>query len=184
MPFDHFGFIAPLYNRQKEYLSLDTMLEVARLPTDGRLLDVGGGTGRVAFALRDKARQVFVADPSLGMLHFANSKTGLHAVAAFSENLPFPDDFFERVIMVDALHHVMDQSKTARELLRVLEPGGRMVIEEPDIRTFGIKLVAIAEKMLLMRSHFYSPLQIASLFPAEKARVMTKDYNAWVVVEK
>jgi demethylmenaquinone methyltransferase/2-methoxy-6-polyprenyl-1,4-benzoquinol methylase len=52
--------------------------------------------------------------------------------------------------------------------MRVLEPEGRSVIEEPDIRTFGVKLVALAEKILLMRSHFLSPIQIASLFPRGK----------------
>jgi ubiquinone/menaquinone biosynthesis C-methylase UbiE len=184
MPFDHFGLIAPIYNRQHEYSSLDMMLESAGLPINGRLLDVGGGTGRVAWALRDKAAQVIVADPSLGMLHFANSKPGLHATAAFSENLPFPDNFFQRIIMVDALHHVLDQTRTARELIRVLEPGGRLVIVEPDIRSWGVKLIALAEKLLLMQSHFYSPTQIMGLFSKEKASLRTQDYNAWVVVEK
>jgi ubiquinone/menaquinone biosynthesis C-methylase UbiE len=184
MPFDHFGLIAPLYNRGQEYSSLETMLEAARLPIEGRLLDVGGGTGRVASSLRGQAAQVVVADPSLGMLRFASSKPGLHAVAGCSENLPFPDNFFQRVIMVDALHHVLDQTRTARELLRVLEPGGRIIIEEPDIRFLGVKLIALAEKLLLMRSHFFPPPKIVSLFPEKKASITTKDYNAWVVVEK
>ena len=59
--------------------------------------------------------------------------------------------------MVDALHHVIHQGQTAREMYRVLKPGGRIVIEEPDIRKFGVKLIAVAEKLLLMRSHFLSP---------------------------
>ena len=184
MSFDHFGLIAPLYNRQNKYSSLDTMLGLAVLPTEGRLLDVGGGTGRVASALCDKAGQLIIADSSLGMLHFANSRPGLLTTAAFSEHLPFPDDTFKRVIMVDAFHHVVDQTETARELMRVLEPEGRIVIEELDIRTFGVKLVALAEKILLMRSHFLSPIQIASLFPRGKASVIAKDHTAWVVVEK
>ncbi len=184
MPFDHFGLIAPLYNRQTEYSSRDVMLQAADLPVDGRLLDVGGGTGRAASALRDKAAQVLVADPSLDMLRFANAKPGLWAAAAYSEDLPFPDNFFQRVIMVDALHHVLDQARTAGELFRVLEPGGRLVIEEPDIRTFGVKLIALAEKSLLMRSHFYPPAQIVSLFPLGKTSVITKDHTIWVIVEK
>ena len=147
-------------------------------------MDVGGGTGRVASALRGHARQIIVADPSFGMLKLAASKPGLQAAAALSERLPFPDDFFQRVIMVDALHHVVDQKKTAHELMRVLEPGGRIVIEEPDIRTKGAKLVALCEKLLLMRSHFLSPSQIAGLFSPGKARIVTKGFNFWVVIEK
>src|ERR1700690_3405121 len=116
MPFDHFGFIAPLYNRRNIYSSLEMMLETGDLPIEGLLLDVGGGTGRVASALRGHAKQIIVADPSFGMLRFAASKPGLQAAAALSERLPFPKDFFQRVIMVDALHHVVDQNETAREL--------------------------------------------------------------------
>ena len=59
--------------------------------------------------------------------------------------------------MVDALHHVINHGQTAREMYRVLKPGGRIVIEEPDIRSFYVKLIAVAEKLLLMRSHFLSP---------------------------
>ncbi len=182
MPFDHFDFIAPLYNKAGEYSSLETMIEAAALPTDGLLLDAGGGTGRVASTLRDQAAQVMVVDASFGMLRFAASKPGLLAAAAFSEHLPFPDNLFDRVIMVDALHHVIDHAQTARELFRVLKPGGRIVIEEPDIRSFGVKLIALGEKILLMRSHFLAPLQIAALFPS--AEVIAKDSSAWVVVNK
>ena len=84
--------------------------------------------------------------------------------------------------MVDALHHVIDQPSTADEMFRLLKPGGRIIIEEPDIRTFGVKLIALAEKLLLMRSHFLSPQQIAGLF--KDAQVHTEDSSAWVVVTK
>jgi demethylmenaquinone methyltransferase/2-methoxy-6-polyprenyl-1,4-benzoquinol methylase len=184
VPFDHFDFIAPLYNRQSAYPSLEIMLEYADLPTDGRLLDVGGGTGRVASVLREHAREVIVADTSLGMLRFAASKPGLQVIAALSEQLPFTEDSFQRVIMVDAFHHVVDQNEAARELMRVLKPGGRIVIEEPDINTFGAKLVAFIEKLLLMRSHFLSPHQIAYLFHPKQGRISTKGLNSWVVIEK
>ncbi len=184
MPFDHFDFIAPLYNRMGDYSSLDVMIDAAGLPTNGCLLDAGGGTGRAAFALRDQAAQVVVADVSLGMLRFATSKPGLRAAAAQSEHLPFPEDSFDRVIMVDAFHHVLRQADTARELFRVLKSGGRIVIEEPDIRSFGVKLIALGEKTLLMRSHFLAPDQITALFDSVHTRVITKDSSAWIVVEK
>lgn len=184
MPFDHFDFIAPIYNRAGTYSALDTMLEIGEFPTGGRLLDVGGGTGRVADSLRDKAAQIVIADVSLGMLRFAASKPGLQTAAAFSEHLPFPDNSFERIIMVDALHHVVHQADTAKELFRVLKPDGRIIIEEPDIRAFGIKLIALAEKILLMRSHFLAPTQIAKLFPDAKTEIKIKDSAAWIVIKK
>jgi len=184
MPFDHFGLIAPIFSRA-EYRSLDTMLEQADLPTSGRVLDAGGGTGRVANALRKHAGEVVIADPSLGMLRQAD-RAKLELACSNSEALPFPNDFFDRIIMVDALHHVVHQGQTAREMYRVLKSGGRIVIEEPDIRKFGVKLIAVAEKMLLMRSHFLAPQKIVDLFAFDsaKASIHATEGNAWVVIEK
>jgi ubiquinone/menaquinone biosynthesis C-methylase UbiE len=182
MPIDHFGLIAPIYARA-QYHAVEKMREVAGLPVRGRLLDIGGGTGRVASALRDLVDEIVITDVSMRMLRQAPRST-LRPAGCASELLPFPDDSFERVILVDALHHVLDQSATAREMLRVLKPGGLLIIEEPDIRTISVKLIALAEKLLMMRSRFLSPDRIRSLFPSSSARIVTKDSSAWIIVEK
>ena len=182
MPFDHFGLIAPIY-AQAQYHAVEKMRELAALPIQGRLLDVGGGTGRVASALHNLVDEVIITDISMGMLRQAPHAI-LRPVGCASEFLPFPNDSFERVILVDALHHVLDQSATAAEMLRVLKRGGLLIIEEPDIRTFGVKLIALAEKLLLMRSHFLAPDQIKSLFPTAKARIVAENSSAWIIVEK
>jgi demethylmenaquinone methyltransferase/2-methoxy-6-polyprenyl-1,4-benzoquinol methylase len=71
------------------------------------------------------------------------------------------------------------------ELFRVLAPGGLLVIEEPDLRRFAVKLIAVAEKLALMRSHFLAPDAIAALFPQTAVvRIMTDGNNAWVIAEK
>jgi len=184
MRFDHFDFIAPLYHRIGLYRHIEKMLSFADLPTTGRLLDAGGGTGRVANVLRAHAKQTVVADVSLGMLRFAASVPALQVVSAPSERLPFADRSFERVVMVDTLHHVLDQGQTACELWRVLKPGGRIVIEEPDIRMFGVRLIALAEKLLLMRSHFLAADQIAQLFEFAAARTAAGESTVWVILEK
>jgi len=183
LPFDHFDIIAPIFARAN-YSSLELMRKLAALPTKGRLLDVGGGTGRVACGLRADVDEIVIADVSLGMLRQSASFPGLQAVGGYSESLPFPGASFERVIMVDALHHVINHAKSARELLRVLKPGGRIVIQEPDIQTFGVKLIALAEKLLLMRSHFLNADSIAALFSNTKTNIILEDSSAWVVVEK
>lgn len=184
MPFDHFDFIAPIFSRVG-YASFEALREHAGLPVPGRVLDAGGGTGRVAAMLRELAGGVVIADPSLGMLRQADRER-LGLACANSEGLPFPAESFTRIIMVDALHHVIDQAETARELYRVLMPGGRIIIEEPDIRSFGVKLVALAEKLLLMRSHFLAPDEITGLFSFDGARVAisARDGNAWIVIDK
>jgi ubiquinone/menaquinone biosynthesis C-methylase UbiE len=187
MPFEHFDWLASIYDGViRDFSSLETMVSLADLPVKGRLLEAGGGTGRVAAALRRQAEEIVIADLSLGMLRQAASKDGLKLACAYSERLPFPDGAFERVVMVDALHHVLDQSATASELWRVLKPGGRIVIQEPDVRRFSVKLVALFEKLALMRSHFLPPAQIAGLFAFDGARaqVISEDNGAWIVVGK
>ena len=180
----HFNFLAPFYDRVIPFERLEQTLKVLNLPHAGILLDAGGGTGRVAEALRPHIGSVIVADVSRGMLAQARQKD-LAATSAETERLPFADGTFDRVLMVDALHHVVHQQKTVRELYRVLKPGGRLVIEEPDLRTFAVKLIAIAEKLALMRSHFLAPAQIAALLPREaKARIETEEHTAWVTAEK
>jgi len=184
MPFDHFDFIAPAFSRVG-YPRLETMLEKAAFPVKGIVLDAGGGTGRVAALLREYADAVIVADPSFGMLRQAD-RSSVELACSNSEALPFPDATFARIIMVDALHHVLHQGDTARELYRVLKPGGRIVIEEPDIRLLGVKMIALGEKLLLMRSHFLHPAQIADLFSFNSARVQIHNLeaNVWVMVDK
>jgi demethylmenaquinone methyltransferase/2-methoxy-6-polyprenyl-1,4-benzoquinol methylase len=184
MPFDHFSFIAPVYARLGEYRELDALLRLADLPAAGRLLDLGGGTGRVARSLASHAQLTVVADVSFDMLRYAGATAGLQALGSASENLPFPDEAFARVIMIDALHHVEDQPATAREMWRILQKGGVLVIVEPDIRTFAVKLIALAEKLLLMRSHFLAPEEILSLFPLGAAEAHAQRGSAWIVIRK
>lgn len=183
---DHFGLIAPFYDRVIPVRYAERIVQMCALPVEGVILDAGGGTGRVADVMKDYASKVVVSDLSMKMLLQAKKKDGLGLTCAHTETLPFPDGYFERIIMIDALHHVCDHSDTAREMWRVLKPGGRIIIEEPDIREFSVKLVALAEKVALMRSHFISPQKIASLFNFQNAGVsFEKDgFNAWVIVEK
>lgn len=185
MPFDHFDFIAGIYNRVADYVPGPMMMRLAALPVAGLLLDAGGGTGRVARSLRGLAERVVVADLSPGMLRHARQK-GLPAVCAPAERLPFEEASFERIVMMDTLHHVLDQRQTAAELWRLIAPGGRIVIVEPDIRRTAVKWIALFEKLLLMRSRFLRAEHIAALFddPAALVHIEYEASAAWVVVEK
>lgn len=184
--FDHFDILAPLYEKFIRPADPQELSARIGLPVSGALLDAGGGTGRVAQFLRGQADPIVVADLSRKMLSEVRRKSGLTPVCSHTERLPFPDGFFARIIMVDAFHHVCDQRRTAAELWRTLRPGGRLVIDEPDVRAFAVKLIAAGEKLALMRSHFLSPPRIAALFEFPGARVSVERgiSNAWIIIEK
>jgi ubiquinone/menaquinone biosynthesis C-methylase UbiE len=185
MPFDHFNLVAGLYDRTGPFRVTESLHELLSLSSNNLLLDVGGGTGRVAMALRGMVKHVFVVDVSNGMLRRAAGK-GLASILAPAESLPFPPGSFDRIIMVDALHHVLDQRQTASELWRVLAPGGRVLIIEPDIRKAYVKLIALGEKILLMRSHFLTGEEIISLFEDldVKGNVVYEEFNVFLSFKK
>ncbi|HIE24754.1 MAG TPA: class I SAM-dependent methyltransferase [Anaerolineales bacterium] len=186
MPFDHFDLLAPIYEKVIPPAATESMLRELDPKPECRLLDAGGGTGRVSGFLQEHVGSIVLSDISMGMLKESASKDDLQPTCALTESMPFAADFFDCVLLVDALHHVNDQAQTARELWRIVKPGGRIVIQEPDIRRFAVKLIAVAEKLALMRSHFLAPKKIADLFPFDGADVdvHVEEFNAWVVVKK
>ena len=124
----HFDFIATIYDRVIGSPDPDRLQSVLNLPMDGWLLDAGGGTGRVASHLRPLVGRLVISDLSAPMLAQAQEKGIACPVQTHVERLPFPDGHFDRVLAVDALHHFTDQRLAVAELVRVLKPGGRLVI--------------------------------------------------------
>jgi demethylmenaquinone methyltransferase/2-methoxy-6-polyprenyl-1,4-benzoquinol methylase len=186
MRLDHFGALAPFYERFIPPRVSEQLIALLEMPPAATLLDAGGGTGRIAQFLAEGSAQVLVVDESMEMLQQAGKKDGLRPVCSHAERMPFADGSFDRIIMIDAFHHMADQHAAARELWRLVRPGGRIVIEEPDVRTLAVKLIALGEKLALMRTHFVAPPQIASIFgdPAACVRVERDAATAWVIVDK
>ncbi|MGA9531753.1 MAG: class I SAM-dependent methyltransferase [Anaerolineales bacterium] len=106
-----------------------------------------GGTGRTADRLRAWSGSVFVLDRSLPMLSQAAGKGIEAAVAGKLQALPFRSACFQRVVLVDSLHHSSDPIGSLAQLWRCLEPGGKTVIEEPNIERPVVKLIALAERL-------------------------------------
>ena len=111
------------------------VVDRAALPPDGRLLDLATGTGDIGQeALRAQPRlQVIGADFSTGMMREGKALSGgadMRWVAADALQLPFADDHFDAVTSGYLVRNVFDIPQTLREQLRVLRPGGRIIILE------------------------------------------------------
>lgn len=166
-----FDWIAPYYDRLFNFSDVEPMLALLQLGPGQSLLDVGGGTGRVTSALVAHVGRACVVDPAAGMLVQARAK-GLCIYQSVAEHLPFPAGAFDRILVVDAFHHFQDQSQAARELLRVLRPGGRLLIKEPDNHHGVVKLVNLAERLLFMHAHVLAPADLARQFQSAGGQVM------------
>jgi len=100
------------------------------LPRDARILDLACGTGEALHILRDAGFTNLVgsdvfADPELAR------EPGMEVVQADSCAQPFPDGSFDAVVCMHSLHHLgglVRIRKTAEEAIRILKPGGRLML--------------------------------------------------------
>jgi ubiquinone/menaquinone biosynthesis C-methylase UbiE len=97
----------------------------------GVALDAACGTGRHSAYLASRGHTVIGVDSSPAMLERARAKVpgGAFHVADLHE-LPLPDDHVDLVVCALALMHVPDIEPVLAELVRVLRPGGSLVISD------------------------------------------------------
>jgi SAM-dependent methyltransferase len=96
----------------------------------GRALDAGCGTGRNLVDLASGGPAVGV-DVSLRALGFARRRAAAPLVCASVEALPFRDGAFSAALSRDVLYMVPDDARAAREIARVLAPGGTLALSAP-----------------------------------------------------
>lgn len=142
-----FDKVAPRYDFLNRVLSLRRdvgwrrrAVEIARLDQGERALDVGVGTGDLAFALLEASAPsatVVGVDVSERMLTLvrARARSSPHgdrfeARAADAHSLPFTDASFDRVVAAFTVRNFGDLDAGLREMRRVLRPQGRAVILE------------------------------------------------------
>jgi len=146
-----FDKIAPSYDRLNHSLSLGIDRRWRRIAVDtlgkhfppeggqGILLDIATGTGDFAMlcAERIKPQHIIGADISEGMMAVGREKVekaGLQDTISFQRedctNLSFPDGTFDAVTSAYGVRNFHDLDAGLREMLRVLRPGGHLLIVE------------------------------------------------------
>ncbi len=93
------------------------------------VLDLGSGTGRFSGLLAELfGGPVYGVEPSEQMRAEAQPAEGVAFLAGRAEAIPLADDSCDLVLMFLSFHHVRDRQAAAREIARVLRPGGRVLI--------------------------------------------------------
>ncbi|HEX2243155.1 MAG TPA: bifunctional demethylmenaquinone methyltransferase/2-methoxy-6-polyprenyl-1,4-benzoquinol methylase UbiE [Gammaproteobacteria bacterium] len=115
-------------------------LLLAGVRTGQRVLDVAAGTGDLAMRLAAQvgpSGEVWLCDINNAMLARGRDRlidrgliSNVRYVQADAENLPFREDYFDRITIAFGLRNVTDQAAALVSMYRVLKPGGLLLVLE------------------------------------------------------
>jgi len=133
-----------------------------------RVLDLAGGTGDLALRMAKMvgpSGEVVLSDINASMLSRGRQRLidqgiagNMRYVQANAECLPFPDDYFDCITIAFGLRNVTDKDAALASMLRVLKPGGRLLVLEfskpvapglsPLYDTYSFKLLPMMGKLV------------------------------------
>lgn len=114
-----------------------------------QFLDIGAGTGETVLALSaETGARTVAADLSLTMARAMRASGVRRPVVSDAHHLPFRDGGFDGAWADLVLQHVADPGRVIDEMLRVVRPGGRIVLAAPD---YGTQVLDIGAQRLAGR---------------------------------
>jgi ubiquinone/menaquinone biosynthesis C-methylase UbiE len=136
--------IAPHYDRgmrplDRWFLARLRETTFQYLPQDGRILEIGAGTG-LNFVYYPNNALAVASEPSREMLKIAQSKTrpgGTRLIQSCAEHLPFADHSFDAAFATLVFCSVARPEAAFAELRRVVKPGGTIMLLE-HVRPNGV----------------------------------------------
>lgn len=115
-------------------------IELSGVRSGMRVLDIAGGTGDLTAhfsKLVGDTGEVVLADINASMLNVGRDKLtdrgicgNIEYVQANAESLPFPDNYFDCITIAFGLRNVTHKENALESMLRVLKPGGRLLVLE------------------------------------------------------
>lgn len=96
----------------------------------GRTLEIGAGSGHLRAGLPDCVGMDIVPTPWIDIVGDAHS-------------LPFRNDSIANLVMIDVFHHLAYPATFLREVCRVLEPGGRLIMVEPAMTLVSVPVLKL-----------------------------------------
>lgn len=149
------------------------------------VLDIGGGTGGVSARLRDRVRTVLVIEPSEPLTRRGHER---HPAIGFAvgdgRRLPVRDASVDRVLLIEVLHHVQRADVLLDEALRVLRPGGSMLLEESEFRGRLGRIRLWLERAFLEGVWPRSRPELLGLLSARGLRGEVLEHEGFVIVAR
>jgi SAM-dependent methyltransferase len=111
------------------------LLAAALQPSDV-VLDIASGSGGGTAQLATHCRQIVGCDLDRGVIAEARARGIPNATFEVQDGcaLSYPDAFFSVVVSSNTLEHVADDEAMLQSFYRVLQPGGRLILETPLLR--------------------------------------------------
>ena len=135
------------YNIKKHYMDIFTK----HIPRNGPILEFGAGTGKFSSIFKEFSNECFLADFSIEMM-LMNREKSLPRICADTENLPFCDNYFDCCIGVATFSYVPDKTQGLSEIIRVLKPGGKILILDQN----RISFIFILSRLYYLRHRKYN----------------------------
>jgi ubiquinone/menaquinone biosynthesis C-methylase UbiE len=142
-----YDLLAWLFTRGRERELRERIISLAGLGPGAAVLDIGCGTGTLAIAstrhvgASGTVHGIDASPPMIARATRKAEKAGVNAVfqLAAAEQLPYPDHRFDIVLSTMMLHHLprTTREQCAREIKRVLKPGGRVLAVDFGGRQHG-----------------------------------------------
>lgn len=99
---------------------------------DALFLDAGSGTGWFSRKAKERKAIVFSTDIGVNILNQVSRKCDSYKVCGSVLDLPYRDDTFDIVMSTEVVEHTEDPYRAVGQLIRVLKPGGILVITSPN----------------------------------------------------
>lgn len=135
------------FSRKREFVSEDLKKLTEEVKEGERILDSGCGNGRLFKILKEKKVNYYGIDFSEKLIEMAKNKfPEAKFLVADCLNLPFPDNFFDKVFSISVFHHIPSQElrvQYLKEIKRVLKPGGILILRVWNFwkKKEGLKLI-------------------------------------------
>ncbi|HEX5336909.1 MAG TPA: class I SAM-dependent methyltransferase [Gallionella sp.] len=126
-------WIANSLKRETDYLRFMTL---GNEPT-GKLLDVGCGAGRLLNRMRKRGWEVEGVDFDPQAAERVAKRYGIKAHVGDLSACALPENSFDVIAMSQTIEHLYDPAATLRECLRILKPGGLLVMTTPNVNSVG-----------------------------------------------